>query len=217
MSAMSDRQAILQQMIDGGLVAIIRADSSDGLIETCRALAAGGVGVAEITMTTPNAIEAIREASSVLPEVLMGVGSVLDGATAKQAIAAGAQFVVSPVFKTEVIDASHGLGKPVLAGAFTPTEILAATEAGADLVKVFPANHNGPKFFKDVLAPMPHLRLTPTGGVDLGTVKDWFAAGARCVGVGSALVKKDLIAAGDWSALTDLARRFVEAVSAARS
>ncbi|MEM1213013.1 MAG: bifunctional 4-hydroxy-2-oxoglutarate aldolase/2-dehydro-3-deoxy-phosphogluconate aldolase [Planctomycetota bacterium] len=213
---MAERAAILERIVSGGLVAIIRADSSDGLIETCRALAAGGVKVAEITMTTPNAIAAIREASAALPDMLMGVGSVVDGPTVKEAVAAGAEFVVSPVFKAEVVEASHALGKPVLAGAFTPTEILAATEAGADLVKVFPANHNGPKFFKDVLAPMPHLNLTPTGGVDLTTLEDWFAAGAKCVGVGSALVKKDLIKAAAWGELTALAEQFVAKVAAIR-
>lgn len=213
----TDRQQIVQQMEQSGLVAIVRASSSNGLVETCRALRDGGVTVAEITMTTPGALEAIAAASKELGDsCLIGVGSVTDGPTVRKAVDAGAQFIVSPVFKPEVVEASHELGKPVLAGALTPTEILAAFEAGSDLVKVFPANHFGPKYFKDVLAPMPHLKLTPTGGVDLDTVADWFAAGARCLGVGSALVKKDLIAKSDWAGLTALARRFVEAVKQAR-
>ena len=216
-TAATDRAATLDRMAEAGLVAIIRASSERGLIETCRALADGGVTVAEITMTTPGAIEGIRAARAELGDkCLIGVGSVLDAATTRQACEAGAQFVVSPVFKREVVEAAHELGRPVLAGALTPTEILTATEAGADLVKVFPANHFGPKYFKDVLAPMPHLKLTPTGGVDLHTIGDWFAAGAVCLGVGSALVKKDLIEKQDWRGLTELARRFVDEVKAVR-
>ncbi len=211
------RQAIMDTIERVGLVAIIRADSPDGLGDTCEALRAGGVSVVEVTMTTPGALECIAAAAQRFGDaVQVGVGSVLDAATAERAIEAGASFVVSPVFKPEVIDAAHRHDKPCFAGAFTPTEVLAATEAGADLVKVFPANHNGPKFFKDILAPMPHLRLTPTGGVDLNTIPDWFAAGAKCVGVGSALVKKDLIRAGDWAALTALAAQYVAAVAKAR-
>ena len=214
----TQRDQIVKRMEEAGLVAIIRADSSAGLVETCRALAAGGVTVSEVTMTTPGALEAIAAASEELGErCLIGVGSVLDGVTARRAVQAGAEFVVSPVFKREVIEASHTMGKPVLAGCLTPTEMLAATEAGADVIKVFPANHFGPRYFRDVLAPMPHLKLTPTGGVDLATVGAWFEAGAACLGVGSALVRKDLIAAGDWAGLTDLARQFVAAVKAARS
>ena len=212
------RHAIVERIEAVGLVAIIRANASTGLIETCRALAEGGVTVAEITMTTPGALDAIRAASEQLGErMLIGVGSVLDAETADRAIDAGAEFVVSPVFKPGVIDAAHGRGKPCFAGAFTPTEVLNAFEAGSDVVKVFPANHNGPKFFSDILAPMPHLKLTPTGGVDLDTIPAWFKAGARCVGVGSALVKKDLIANADWDGLTALARQFVDAVKAARA
>ena len=212
------RHAIVEQIESVGLVAIIRANASTGLIETCKALADGGVTVAEITMTTPGALDAIAAASEQLGDtMLVGVGSVLDADTANAAVDAGAQFVVSPVFKREVIVAAHARGKPCFAGAFTPTEVLEAFEAGSDIVKVFPANHNGPKFFGDILAPMPHLKLTPTGGVDLDTIPAWFNAGARCVGVGSALVKKDLIAAEDWDGLTALARRFVAAVKAART
>ena len=224
-SSASDRTALVDRIQQVGLVAIIRANADTGLIETCRALSAGGASIMEITMTTPGALEAIATASRELSEeegdeeggCVIGVGSVLDADTANRAIDAGARFVVSPVFKPEVIDAAHARGCPVFAGALTPTEILAAFEAGSDVVKVFPANHFGPKYFKDVLAPMPHLKLTPTGGVDLDTVADWFDAGAVCLGVGSALVKKDLIAKGDWTGLTRLAERFVQRVEAARS
>ncbi|MEO1237030.1 MAG: bifunctional 4-hydroxy-2-oxoglutarate aldolase/2-dehydro-3-deoxy-phosphogluconate aldolase [Planctomycetota bacterium] len=211
------REDLVKQIESVGLVAIIRANASTGLIETCRALAEGGVTVAEITMTTPGAIDAIAAAHTELrDQILVGVGSVLDAETAHHAIEAGAEFVVSPVFRPEVIEAAHARGKPVFAGAFTPTEIHAAFAAGSDLVKVFPANHLGPRFFKDVLAPMPQLRLTPTGGVSLETIPDWFAAGARCVGVGSSLVQKELVQAQDWAGLTRLAGQYVEAVRLAR-
>jgi len=218
---MTDRSAVVQRIEATGLVAIIRANAQTGLLEVCRALRDGGCDVMEITMTTPGALEAIAAASGELGGpagrgCLIGVGSVLDAATAKEAIDAGAQFVVSPVFKAEVIEAAHAAGKPVFAGAFTPTEILAAFEAGSDVVKVFPANHNGPRFFKDILAPMPHLKLTPTGGVDLETIEAWFEAGACCLGVGSALVRKDLIAKQDWKGLTDVAKSFGEKVAAVR-
>ncbi len=213
-----DRQQALQRISDAGLIAIIRADSSDGLVETCRALAAGGVTVAEVTMTTPGALECIRRARQELGEgCLIGVGSVLSGDVVRQAVDAGAQFVVAPTFKAEVVDASHECGVPVAPGAFTPTEILTAFEHGADVVKVFPANHLGPKFFKDILAPMPHLKLTPTGGVDLTTIPAWFEAGAVALGVGSNLVKKDLIKAEKWKELTDLASQFTAAVKQARA
>lgn len=213
-----DRHATLQRIADAGLIAIIRADSSDGLVETCRALAEGGVTVAEVTMTTPGALECIKAARRELGDkCLVGVGSVLSGNVARQAVDAGAQFVVAPTFKPEVVDASHERGVPVAAGAFTPTEILTAFEYGSDVVKVFPANHLGPKYFKDILAPMPHLKLTPTGGVDLTTIQHWFDAGAVALGVGSNLVKKDLIKAEKWKELAELASQFTDAVKKARA
>ncbi|MEM1028472.1 MAG: bifunctional 4-hydroxy-2-oxoglutarate aldolase/2-dehydro-3-deoxy-phosphogluconate aldolase [Planctomycetota bacterium] len=218
MSHLPTREAIVQQIESVGLVAIIRANASSGLLETCQALAEGGVTVAEITMTTPGTIDAIATAHTQLGDkMLVGVGSVLNRNIANQAIEAGAQFVVSPIFKTEIIDEAHKHGKPSFCGAFTPTEVLNAFEAGSDVVKVFPANHNGPRFFKDILAPMPHLKLTPTGGVSLETIPDWFAAGARCVGVGSSLVRKDLIEKQDWAGLTELAKQYVAAVADART
>lgn len=217
MSPTPTRQDIVKQIETVGLVAIIRANASSGLLETCRALAAGGVTVAEITMTTPGAIAAIAAARKELgDDMLVGVGSVLNRDIANQAIEAGAQFVVSPIFKPEIIETAHAHGKPCFCGAFTPTEVLLAYEAGSDVVKVFPANHNGPRFFKDILAPMPHLKLTPTGGVSLETIPDWFAAGARCVGVGSSLVRKDLVEKQDWAGLTELAKQYVAAVADAR-
>lgn len=208
----------LQRILDTGLIAVIRADSGDQLVDVCKALADGGVIAAEITMTTPNALRAIEQASKALGDsCIVGVGSVLDPETARAAILAGAQFVFGPTLNLDVITMAHRYDKPVVPGALTPTEIMTAWQAGADMVKVFPANHFGPKYFKDVLAPMPQLKLTPTGGVDLDTAESWIKAGAAALGVGSALVKKDLIRAGDWKALTRLAEQFVEKVKAARA
>jgi 2-dehydro-3-deoxyphosphogluconate aldolase / (4S)-4-hydroxy-2-oxoglutarate aldolase len=197
-----------------GIIAVIRADSPDQLIDVCQSLRDGGVLVSEITMTTPGALDAIAKANAKLgKECIVGVGSVLDPETARLAILAGAQFIFAPTFNASVIEMAHRYDKPAVPGAFTPTEILNAWQAGADMVKVFPANHLGPQYFKDVLAPMPQLKLTPTGGVDLTTAADWLKAGAACLGVGSALVKKDLIKAKDWAGLTALAKQYVQIVN----
>jgi 2-dehydro-3-deoxyphosphogluconate aldolase/(4S)-4-hydroxy-2-oxoglutarate aldolase len=214
---MLSRAQIVQQIEDSGLVAIIRADSPDMLVDVCQSLRDGGVTVSEITMTTPGALDAIKHASEKLGEGnLIGVGSVLDPETARLAILAGAQFVVCPTTNYDVIEMAHRYGKPIIPGGLTPTEIMNAFQAGADVIKVFPANHFGPKYFKDLLAPMPQLKLTPTGGVNLDTIKDWIDAGAAALGVGSALVKKDLIKAKDFKGLTALAKQFTDAVKAAR-
>jgi 2-dehydro-3-deoxyphosphogluconate aldolase/(4S)-4-hydroxy-2-oxoglutarate aldolase len=187
------------------------------LIDVCRALGHGGVAACEITMTTPGALEAIAQASRELGEsALIGAGSVLDAETARAAILAGARFVFSPVLNVEVIEMAHRYDCVAVPGALSPTEILNAWTAGADIVKVFPANHFGPQYLRDLHGPMPQIKLTPTGGVDLNTAADWIKAGAVAVGVGSALVKKDLLAGGKWDELAGLARQFVDIVAAAR-
>lgn len=212
------RNAVISQIETTGLVAVIRADSADQLIDVFRALGDGGANVAEVTMTTPGALDVIHQATTKLGrEFVVGVGSVLDAETARAAILAGAQYVVAPTTNLAVIEMCHRYDKAVIPGALTPTEIITAWQAGADMVKVFPANLFGPQYFKDVLAPMPHLKLTPTGGVDLTTAADWLKAGAACLGVGSSLVKKDLIKAKDWKGLTNLAKQFVEVVKTTRS
>jgi len=155
-------------MIDTGVVAVIRAPSAEILPEIAEALLAGGVLAIEVTMTTPNAIEGIAAFNKRVGEkAVLGVGTVLDSATATKAVEAGAQFVVSPAFDPEIVATTLKLGKISIPGAFTPGEILRATNAGADVVKVFPSTALGPGYFKDILAPLPKLRLTPTGGVDL--------------------------------------------------
>lgn len=215
---MRDRSSVMAQIESVGVVAVVRAGSNASLLDTARALGHGGISACEITMTTPGALAGITQVVEELGETtLVGVGSVLDAETARIAILAGAQFVVSPTFDPKVIEMAHRYGRPAIAGALTPTEILCAWSAGADAVKVFPANHFGPQYFRDLHGPMPQLKLTPTGGVDLTTVADWIGAGAFAVGAGSALVRKDLLAAGDWDGLTALAQEYVSAVQAART
>lgn len=214
---MPDRAATTKRLCDKGVVAVVRAASSEQLVDVARALLAGGVDCVEITMTTPNALQVIRDCRSAVPDALVGVGSVLDGDTARRAIDSGAQFVVSPVFVPQVVAAAHAADLPVVPGALTPTEILTATNAGADIVKVFPGGQFGPRYFRDILAPMPHLRLSPTGGVDLDTAADWIAAGAVTLGIGSALVTRSALASGKLSEITDLARQYVRIVADARA
>jgi 2-dehydro-3-deoxyphosphogluconate aldolase/(4S)-4-hydroxy-2-oxoglutarate aldolase len=215
---MPDRQATVSRMCDKGIVAVVRAQSSEQLIDVAHALLDGGVDCIEITMTTPNALKVIADCRGTLGEkALIGVGSVLNPQMANDAIGAGAQYVVSPVFVPEVIQAAHNAEMPCVPGAFTPTEILAATEAGADLVKVFPGGSVGPKYFKAVLAPMPHLKLTPTGGVNLDTAAEWIKNGAQTLGVGSALVTKSALASGNMDEIRDLAEQYVKIVADARA
>ena len=186
-------------------------------MDVARALLAGGVDCIEITMTTPDALTVISRCREAIgAQALVGVGSVLSARAAREALAAGAQFVVSPIFDREIIGLAHDAGAPAVPGAFSPTEILAATNAGADLVKVFPATRLGAKFFKDILAPMPHLKLTPTGGVNLDTGGEFIRAGAVTLGVGSALVDKKAIRSGNLGVIETLAGQFVRAVAEAR-
>jgi len=214
---MVERTEVLQQLVRSGIIAVIRADSDADLVEVCRALRDGGVTACEITMTTPGALDAISSASKHLgDEAIIGAGSVLDAATARAAILAGAKFIFAPTLDLQMIEMAHRYDCAAVPGAMTPTEILTAWSAGADLVKVFPANHFGPQYIRDLRAPMPQLKLTPTGGVNLDTAADWIHAGCAALGVGSALVKKEFIAGRDWDSLSALARQFVDAVAKAR-
>jgi 2-dehydro-3-deoxyphosphogluconate aldolase/(4S)-4-hydroxy-2-oxoglutarate aldolase len=171
----------------------------------------------EVTMTTPNALQVITTVTQRFgDEILMGVGSVIAPQTARDAVVAGAQFIVTPVTKPAVIAAANHLGKPIASGAFTPTECLLAHESGADFVKLFPAEFNGPAYVKTLLAPLPQLRIIPTGGVTLETAGAFLAAGSVALGVGSALVSKEILWARDWKKLTGRAEELVVAVRAAR-
>jgi 2-dehydro-3-deoxyphosphogluconate aldolase/(4S)-4-hydroxy-2-oxoglutarate aldolase len=209
---------ILQRIVDLGIVAIIRADSSDQLEHAAEALLAGGVTTMEVTMTTPNALDVVaRVVGRFGSEILMGVGSVLDADTAGEAIAAGAEFLVTPVTKPEVIRVCHRYEKPIASGALTPTEALLAHESGADFVKIFPAELGGPGYIRSLLAPLPMLRVIPTGGVTPETAGDFLRAGCLALGAGSALVSKDVLQTEDWPKLTKRAVQFVRAVQQARN
>ena len=209
---------ITQRLLDSGIIAIIRADSSDQLLDAAQALADGGVTAIEVTMTTPNALEVIRDAAEKFGDrILMGVGTVLNEETCVSAILAGAQFVVTPVTKPDVIRVCHRYGKPIASGAYTPTECLLAHESGADFVKLFPAEQLGPAYIKSILAPLPMLRIIPTGGVTPETAHAFFAAGCVALGAGSALVSKDILKTRDWAALTARAEAFVRAIREARA
>ncbi len=209
---------ISQRLLDPGIIAIIRADSSDQLLEAAEALIAGGVTAMEVTMTTPNALEIIRDATAKFGgDILMGVGTVLSEDACVSAILAGAQFVVTPVTKLEIIRASHRYKRPVLSGAYTPTECFAAHEAGADFVKLFPAEQLGPAYIKSIRAPLPMLRIIPTGGVTPETAAAFLEAGCVALGAGASLVSKEILQTRDWAALTARAEKFVSAIRDARS
>jgi 2-dehydro-3-deoxyphosphogluconate aldolase / (4S)-4-hydroxy-2-oxoglutarate aldolase len=211
------KDQLLTQMLAAGVVAVIRAPSKESLTPIANALLEGGVPAIEVTMSTPKAIAGIEMLADALGDrAIVGVGTVLDAATARDAIAAGAQFVVSPVLDEEVIATTKRYGKISIPGGFTPTEILRAYTLGADIVKVFPATSLGPSYLKDLLAPLPQLRLTPTGGVDLKNAGDWIKAGAACLGVGSSMVTKDAMAKSDWPTISANAKAFVQAVVQAR-
>jgi 2-dehydro-3-deoxyphosphogluconate aldolase/(4S)-4-hydroxy-2-oxoglutarate aldolase len=172
----------------------------------------------EVTMTVPGAVELIRELAPALPGgFLLGAGTVIDGDTARAVIDAGARFVVSPVFRPDMIRACHDRGVPAMPGCFSPTEILAAHESGADIVKVFPAAMLGPQFIRDVRAPLPQVKLMPTGGVTLDNAGDWIRAGAVAVGLGSALLDAPAIERGRFDIITANARRAVAAVAGVRT
>jgi 2-dehydro-3-deoxyphosphogluconate aldolase / (4S)-4-hydroxy-2-oxoglutarate aldolase len=216
---MSERRVDIVQALEAcGVVAVIRMREPEKLRAVVDALAAGGVRALEVTMTVPHAIEIIGQLAPTLPRgFLLGAGTILDAETARLAILAGAQFIVGPVFRPEVIATCHRYDIAAMPGCFTPTEILAAWEAGADVVKVFPATALGPGFFKDVRGPLPQVKLMPTGGVSLDNAGDWIRAGAVAVGVGTALLDAKAIAAGDFRIITANAERIVGNVAAARA
>lgn len=212
------KEQITTRLCEAGVVAVIRAKSKDQLIDITNALLEGGVPSIEVTMSTPKAISGIEQlADKFGDKAIVGVGTVIDAATARDAIAAGAQFVVSPITDPEIIATTIRYGKISIPGAFTPTEIVRAWTLGGDVIKVFPSTSLGPTFFKDILAPLPQLKLTPTGGVDQKNAGAWIKAGAVCVGAGSALVSKEALDKGDWKAISAAAKTFVDAIKQART
>ena len=211
------RDETLKMLRDVGLVPVIRAKSADVLIDVARAILAGGIPVVEVTMSVPGAIDGIRRIVQTFgTDLLVGVGTVTKPEQVEEAVAAGAEFVVSPVLVPEVVAATRQRGKVSIPGAYTPTEIFQAHQLGADIIKVFPASLGGPAYFKALLAPMPYLKLMPTGGVDLSSVGAFLKAGAVTLGAGAALVDARAIETRNWALLTDLARKFREEVKKAR-
>ncbi len=209
------RAATVAELEKLGIVAVIRMKDAEKLRAVVDAIAAGGVRAIEVTMTVPGAVSLIAKLAASLPtDILLGAGTVTDAATARAVIDAGARFVVGPVYRPEVISACNDRDVAVAPGCFTPTEILDAHERGADIVKVFPATALGPQFIKDVRAPLPHIKLMPTGGVSLDNAGDWIRAGAVAVGVGSALLDAKAIEEGRLDVLTNNARRIVASVNA---
>jgi 2-dehydro-3-deoxyphosphogluconate aldolase/(4S)-4-hydroxy-2-oxoglutarate aldolase len=215
---MSEKEKNLQEMIDGGVVAIVRVESARQAIEVCGAIARGGIKPIEVTMTVPGAIDVIKEFKSAMKDkVLVGAGTVLDPETARAVILAGAEFIVTPTLNLRVIEMCRRYGKIIIAGAFSPTEILTAWEAGADIVKVFPATVGGPQYLQDIRGPLPQIKLVPTGGVDLENTPDFIRAGAVAVAVGASLVDKTALSEGRYDLITEKAKRFIEAVKLARA
>lgn len=212
-----DKQANIQRVLEAGVIAIVRLDSAAQLGQVARAIKAGGADVIEFTMTTPGALDIIASSARGFgDEVLLGAGTVLDAETARAAILAGAKFIVSPTLNAATVELCHRYSVIAVPGTLTPTEILTAWEWGADLVKVFPASIGGPDYIKGVLAPLPQVRLVPTGGVDVDNAADYIRAGAAAVAVGGSLVDKKLVAAGDFGTLTETARKLVAVVRQAR-
>lgn len=208
----------LQQVLEGGIVAVIRAPDGSQLVEVAEALADGGVHVIEVTMSVPNALDVLKQVRRTLgSRILLGAGTVLDPETARAVLLAGAEFIVAPTINLDVIKLCQRYDKLVMPGAFTPTEILTAWEAGADIVKVFPADTVGPAFFKALRGPLPQVRLMPTGGVDLKTAADFLKAGACCLGVGGQLVDPKLIAEKNFAKIRDLARQYTNIVKETRA
>ena len=211
------RETDLQRVLTTGLVAVVRAPDPANLVEVIAALAEGGVAVAEITLTVPGALDVLKAAKAKLGDrVLLGAGTVHDPESARAALLAGAEFIVSPTLNFDVIRMCKRYDKLVFPGAFTPTEILAAWEAGADIVKVFPADVLGFGFFKAMRGPLPQIRLMPTGGVDLNTAGEFLRAGACCLGVGSQMVDPKAVAREDYEYLRGLAWQYTQAVRLAR-
>lgn len=209
-------QSVIEQLTCAGALGVIRIQTAEDLIRVAQALHDGDLSCLEITMNTPGALRAIEEAQVKLPQVLMGAGTVLDGPTARQAVLAGAQFLVTPTVRLDVLEVALRYGVPAIIGAMTPTEILTAWEQGASMVKVFPASALGPGFIREVHGPFPQIPLVPTGGITADNAGDFIRAGAALVCVGSWLVDKKAVAEGNFAVLTERAKKLVEAVKRAR-
>ena len=207
----------MEKIENSGIVAIIRNDTNHDLIQVVDAIHSGGIDVVEITMTTPGALDTVGSVTKRYgSNLLIGVGSVLDTETARMAILSGAEFIVSPITKPDVIELCNRYGKVVMPGAFTPTEILRAWELGADYVKVFPADIAGASYIKAVKAPLPQVSIIPTGGIGLNNAAEFVTSGSAALGVGSTLVNKQTIAQKQFKKLTEISQKLVSAVKKAK-
>ncbi len=214
---MRTRAEIVSLLTNPGVVAIIRAHQTTPVVPMFESLLAGGVNATEITMTTPNALASIREACQKIGErSLIGVGTVVTPDDCQAAIDAGAEFIVTPIFRAELVKVAHAADRPIMMGAYTPTEAQMAYEAGADFIKIFPAETLGPGYIKALLAPLPHLRLVPTGGIDARNIGEFLNAGCAAVGIGSALATGKILKEGDWRELTRRAKELIAAAKQAR-
>jgi len=214
-----NKSEVLRQITETGIIPVVRAQSADEAMRAVEAIKEGGISVLEITMTVPGAVRLIEEvARRYESDAIVGAGTVLDAETARLCILAGARFIVSPALDPETIACSRGYGVVMLPGAMTPTEVLAAWKAGADLVKVFPAGSlGGAAYIKNLKAPLPQIELVPTGGVSLKTAADFIKAGAAALGVGTDLVDTRSLRDGNARVITERARLFVEIVKEARA
>lgn len=213
-----NKSDVLSRIIDTGLIPVVRAESSDIAMRAVDAIREGGISVLEITMTVPGAIRVIEEVARRFGEdAIVGAGTVLDSETARACMLAGAQFIVSPALDLDTISCCRLYNVAVMPGAMTPSEVVTAWKAGADLVKVFPANAvGGASYIKSLKAPLPQIQLVPTGGVSLKTAADFIKAGAAALGVGADLVDTAALRAGDAKVITDRARQFIEIVKTTR-
>lgn len=203
----------LSRVLDVGIVAVVRAANGDLLVDVAEALLAGGVEAIEITYTVPRATRVLERVADRLGDrILLGAGTVLDPETARDALLAGAEFIVSPALNLQVIELAKRYSKLVMPGAFAPTEVITAWQAGADIVKIFPSDVTGPAYLQALRGPLPQVRLMPTGGVNLQTAAAFLTAGACALGVGGSLVEKEAVATGNFSRIADLAAQYIEVV-----
>lgn len=209
--------SVVEEILRVGVVPVVRLDDLTTAIEVARALAEAGVPVVEFTLTNPDAIEAVRAVRAAEPEVLTGAGTILDAASARLAILAGAQYLITPTLVPEVIAMGLRYSVPTFCGALTPTEVQGAWEAGAACVKIFPASAFGPAYIKALRGPLPHVRMMPSGGVSVDNAGDFIRAGSVAVSAGGDLVGDRMVREGRWDTITQQARAFLQAVRTARS
>ena len=214
---MRSKPEIMSLLTNPGIIAVVRAPKAEQVLPLSEALIAGGVIAVEITTTTPNAVEAIRKATQQIgSRAVIGIGTVLDAPTCRAALEAGAEFVVSPILRPELVALCHAADRPVMLGAYTPTEAQPAHEAGADFIKIFPSDGLGPNYIKAIRAPLPHLRIIPTGIANVDDVAGFITAGCVGVGLGSLLITRQILQEANWPELTRRAREFVAVVHKAR-